>query len=79
MLLNGVIRAAAVTGNADRIHTWFGGRQTGRWAEQTVAGALPMTSARRQRRLRTLGELQRRGDVTPDEARRLRARVSARA
>ena len=40
-LLSQMIRTAAVTGRTDTISAWFGGRQGGRWAEQTVRAAIP--------------------------------------
>jgi hypothetical protein len=41
VLLNRMIRTAAITGRTDNVSAWFGGRQGGRWAEQTVRAALP--------------------------------------
>jgi hypothetical protein len=47
-LLSGMIRSATVTGQTDYINAWFGGRQGGRWAEQTVRRALPITPESRR-------------------------------
>jgi hypothetical protein len=47
-LLSGMIRSATVTGRTDYINAWFGGRQGGRWAEQTVRRALPITPESRR-------------------------------
>jgi hypothetical protein len=41
VLLNRMIRTAAVTGRTYDMSAWFGGRQGGRWAEQTVRGVFP--------------------------------------
>ena len=41
VLLSQMIRTAAITGRTDTISAWFGGRQGGRWAEQTVRAAIP--------------------------------------
>jgi hypothetical protein len=49
-LLSGMIRSATVTGRTDYINAWFGGRQGGRWAEQTVRRALPITPESRRPR-----------------------------
>jgi hypothetical protein len=43
-LLSSMMRSTAVTGRTDYIDAWFGGRQGGRWAEQTVRNALPMAT-----------------------------------
>ena len=41
-LLSQMFRAAAITGRTDAVSaSWFAGRQGGRWADQTVAAALP--------------------------------------
>jgi hypothetical protein len=48
-LLSGMIRSATVTGQTDYINAWFGGRQGGRWAEQTVRAALPIDPPRHRR------------------------------
>jgi hypothetical protein len=47
-LLSGMIRSATVTGQTNYINAWFGGRQGGRWAEQTVRRALPITPESRR-------------------------------
>jgi hypothetical protein len=46
MLLSTLIRTAAITGRTDavdprRVDAFFGGRQGGRWAQQTAAAAIP--------------------------------------
>jgi len=46
MLLNRLIRNAAITGRTDafdtrRVNAFFGGRQGGRWAQQKVAAVIP--------------------------------------
>jgi hypothetical protein len=81
-LLSGLIRTVAITGRTDTINAWFGGRQGGRWAEQTVRAAFPAvgprtrgpapaasrrTPADRERALRELAELHKRGVLTDDE------------
>ena len=88
VLLSQMIRTAAVTGRTDTVSAWFGGRQGGRWAEQTVRAALP--TAGQQARgtpaagydpaptdpagtLRELTELRARGVVTDAEFETLRA------
>jgi hypothetical protein len=43
-LLSSMMRSTVVTGRTDYIDAWFGGRQGGRWAEQTVRNALPMAT-----------------------------------
>jgi hypothetical protein len=48
-LLSGMIRSATVTGQTDYINAWFGSRQGGRWAEQTVRAALPIDPPRHRR------------------------------
>ncbi len=79
VLLSQMIRTAAVTGRTDMVSAWFGGRQGGRWAEQTVRAAVP--TAGRQARpghdpaetLRELTELHARGFLTDAEFETLRA------
>jgi hypothetical protein len=46
MLLSRMMRTVAITGRTDaidtaRVNAFFGGRQGGRWAQQTVAAAFP--------------------------------------
>lgn len=87
VLLNTMIRTAAITGRTDTISAWFGGRQGGRWAEQTVRAALPSAGPRAQgtpaaanpapsdpaETLRELTELRERGVVSDAEFETLRA------
>jgi hypothetical protein len=87
-LLSGLIRTVAITGRTDTINAWFGGRQGGRWAEQTISAAFPKAAphARRTppphstrtpedhaRTLRELADLHERGVLTDDEFGSLRA------
>ena len=88
VLLSQLIRSAAVTGRTDNLGTWFAGRQGGRWAEQTVRGAIPTAAAhgpvtRREpgptdptETLRELTELHERGVVSDAEFESLRARLA---
>jgi predicted nucleic acid-binding Zn ribbon protein len=51
VLLSRLIRTAAITGRTDavdtrRVNAFFGGRQGGRWAQQTVAAAIPTAAPR---------------------------------
>ena len=82
VLLSQMFRTAAVTGRTDGISAWFGGRQGGRWAEQTVRAAIPTpgrpaqgtAAARRDpaETLRQLTELHERGVITDTELEKLR-------
>ena len=91
VLLSQMIRTASVTGRTDTISAWFGGRQGGRWAEQSVRGALHMPGRPAQggpaagrdpaptdtaETLRELTELRKRGVVTDAEFETLRADLS---
>jgi hypothetical protein len=88
VLLSRMIRTAAVTGRTDTVSAWFGGRQGGRWAEQTVRAALRPAGRPAQgtpaaardpaptdpaETLRELTELHTRGVVTDAEFETLRA------
>jgi hypothetical protein len=88
MLLNRLIRTAAVTGRADafdtrRMNAFFGGRQGARWAEQTVAAAIPAAAPRAAQpppadpagALRELTNLHEHGVVTDAEFASLRAQL----
>ena len=93
MLLNSLIRSAAITGRTDavdsrRVNAFFGGRQGGRWARQTVAAAIPTAAPHvsqvspppeRDRSdaetLRELTKLRQRGVVTDAEFEKLRAEL----
>ena len=82
-----MMRTAAVTGRTDTVDaSLFGGRQGGRWAEQTVGAAFPPAAEHPRRAppapardpaeaLRNLTELHRRGVVTDDEFEDLRAQL----
>jgi hypothetical protein len=95
MLLTRLIRTAAITGRTDavdprRVNAFFG-RQGGRWAQQTVAAAIPTATphgaqgpplAAREaspadpaEALRELSKLHQRGDLTDAEFERLRAEI----
>ena len=74
-LLSQMFRTAAITGRADTVNAWFASRQGGRWAEQTVRAAMPMTQPRTQQALRDLADLHRRGVVDDAEFERLRGRL----
>ena len=96
MLLSRLIRTAAITGRTDavdsrRVNAFFGGRQGGRWAQQTVAAAIPTATphapqgspppareaspADPAETLRELTTLHQRGHVTEAEFERLRAQI----
>jgi hypothetical protein len=85
MLLSRLMRTVAVTGRTDsidsaRVNAFFGGRQGGRWAKQTVAGAFPNTARGPSRTdpaetRRQLTELHQDGVVTDAEFERLRAQI----
>ena len=80
MLLSRMMRTAAITGSTDaldsrRFDAFFGGRQGGRWARQTVAAAIPTAAPQATHALRELTELHQRGVVTDAEFERLRAEI----
>jgi len=80
MLLSGLIRRAAITGRTDafdtrRVNAFFGGRQGGRWAQQTVAAAIPTATPHAAEQLRELMKLRDRGVVTDAEFEKLRAQL----
>jgi len=96
MLLSRLIRTAAITGRTDavdprRVNAFFGGRQGGRWAQQTVAAAIPTATPHAvqapppaprdasptdpSETLRELTELHQGGHVTDAEFERLRAQI----
>jgi predicted nucleic acid-binding Zn ribbon protein len=88
MLLSRLIRTAAITGRTDafdtrRVDAFFGGRQGGRWARQTVAAAIPAAAPRAAQpspadpaeTLRELTNLHERGVVTDAELAKLRAQL----
>ena len=95
MLLSRLIRTAAITGRTDavdprRVNAFFGGRQGGRWAQQTVAAAIPTATfhaaqgsppaapaspADPAEALRELTKLHQRGYVTDAEFERLRTQI----
>ena len=82
VLLSQYIRAAAISGRPDTLNaSWFGGRQGGRWAEQTVRAAMPTRGATRvpaadaSETLRELTDLHRRGVLTDAELEGLRSRL----
>ena len=80
-----MMRTVAITGRTDSIDTarvdaFFGGRQGGRWAKQTVAAAFPNAAPRNPpadpaTTLRELTELHQRGAVTDAEFEKLRAQL----
>jgi hypothetical protein len=96
MLLSGLMRTVAITGRTDsidttRVNAFFGGRQGGRWAQQTVAAAIPTATphatqgsphaasetslADPAETLRELTKLHQRGYVTDAEFEWLRAEI----
>ena len=84
MLLSSLIRTAAITGRTDavdprRVNAFFGGRQGGRWAQQTAAAAVPSATPHAGQgsppAIRELTRLHQRGDVTDAEFEQLRAQV----
>ena len=92
VLLSRMIRTAAVTGRTDTAGAWFGGRQGGRWAEQTVRAAVPTAGPPAQgtpaagrdpaptdpaETLQELTELHKRGVVTDAEFETLRTELRA--
>ncbi len=87
-----MMRTAAITGRTDvldnrRVDAFFGGRQGGRWARQTVAAAIPTAGphaaqgspppkpADPAETLRELTKLHQRGVVTDAEFESLRAEI----
>ena len=89
VLLSQYIRATAITGRSDTLNaSWFAGRQGGRWAEQTVAAAMPQREHIRPRPApapapadpaemqRKLEELHASGVLTDAELESLRGRLS---
>jgi hypothetical protein len=76
-LLSQAIRTAAITGSTDSLFSRIAGRQGGAWAERTVAAAMPVVPppGDAARRMRELDALRRRGVITEDELRSLRARL----
>ena len=89
VLLSQYIRATAITGRSDTLNaSWFAGRQGGRWAEQTVAAAMPQREHIRPRpapaqpeadpaeTVRKLEELHASGVLTDAELESLRGRLS---
>jgi hypothetical protein len=87
VLLSRMIRTAAITGRTDafdprRVDAFFGGRQGGRWAQQTVAAAIPTAAPHAAQgspdeTLRELTKLHERGVVTDAELQALRAQLRA--
>jgi hypothetical protein len=91
MLLSRMMRTAAMTGSTDALDSrgvdaFFGGRQGGRWARQTAAGAIPTAAphaaqsppaepADPTETLRELTKLHQHGVVTDAEFERLRAEI----
>jgi hypothetical protein len=95
MLLSRLIRTAAITGRTDavdprRVNAFFGGRQGGRWAQETAAAAIPTATpngwgspppARRAspadpaETLRELTKLHQGAHVTDAEFEQLRAQI----
>jgi hypothetical protein len=73
MLLSGMMRASAMTGDPDYVNGWFRGRQFGRWMLQPKPAQRPRDP---QAALRDLDDLHQRGLVTDEEFERLRARVA---
>ena len=75
-----MFRAAAITGRPEAVRGWCLDRQGGRWAQQTVAAAMPRRSvppARDPEQLhRDLDDLQRRGILTQAERERLHASLT---
>jgi hypothetical protein len=93
MLLSRMIRTAAITGRTDALDTqyvnaFFGGRHGGRWARQTVAGAIPTAAPHAAQEsqpteradpaeaLRELTKLRERGVVTDADFERLRRGIA---
>jgi len=74
MLLMGMMRASAMTGDPDYVNGWFAERQFGRWMMPARPARRPAADPAAM--LRELTELHERGIVTDDEFERLRARVS---
>ena len=76
-LLSQVMRQAAISGQTQDLNAWWGGRQGGRWAEQTVRQAFPAQRARpgAEQSLRELLELHQSGVLSDAELQRLRTRL----
>jgi hypothetical protein len=84
-LLTSMMRTAAITGSTEGIAWWAGSRQGGRWAEQSVRGALasaapqtqgaPAAAADPAATLRRLTSLHESGALSDEELATLRARL----
>jgi hypothetical protein len=77
MLLAGLMRNVAITGNADSINAWYGRTDAGRWAARTAAASMPTrtSEASKGQSLRTLNDLRERGVVSEEEYKHLRSRA----
>jgi hypothetical protein len=79
-LFSQLMRTAAITGRTDTMNAWFADRQSARWVERTMAGAVPAQAQHAPRRsdprstLQTLTDLHDRGFINDAEYQRLRAR-----
>ena len=84
VLLSGMMRASAFTGDPRYVDEWFAGRQQGRWVTQNARTGSPVPPPAPPRTgrpadpaaaARGLADLEQRGVITADEARHLRGRL----
>jgi len=84
VLLSGMMRASAFTGDPQYVDEWFAGRQQGRWVTQNARTGSPVPPPAPPRTgrpadpaaaARGLADLEQRGVITADEARHLRGRL----
>ena len=79
-LLSGMFRSAAIYGSTDTITSRVVTRQGSEWAQRTVNAAMPhhphhQAPAWVEGRIKALDDLRRRGVVSDDEYRQLRAQL----
>ncbi len=84
VLLSGMMRASAFTGDPQYVDEWFAGRQQGRWVTQNARTGSPLPPSERPRTgrpadpaaaARGLADLERRGIISAAEAQHLRGRL----
>ena len=84
VLLSGMMRASAFTGDSRYVNDWFAGRQQGRWVTQNARTGSPVPPPERPRSgrpadpadaARGLADLEQRGVITAAEAQHLRGRL----
>ena len=84
VLLSGMMRASAFTGDPRYVDEWFAGRQQGRWVTQNARTSSPVPQSGPPRTgrpadpaaaARGLTDLEQRGVITAAEAQHLRGRL----